>query len=140
MVVDFTQREGQTQSAFQSLDQVAIFTTTGDVPDAVATKLGTDESGRELAEHIVTSTNGSTSTIVITAAEPTADGAKELADAFATELTSVLDQKGQAAYAAARDQLQARLDNLTNQSNALIPQIAANPAECRPASFAVRRR
>ena len=98
LVVDFSQRSGQTQSAFQSLDQVAIFTTTGDVPDAVAETLGSSESGRELAEHIITSTNGSTSTIAITASEPTADGAKELADTFATELVRVLDEKGQAAY------------------------------------------
>src|SRR5207247_865428 len=61
LVVDLTQRDNQSTSPYQSLDQVAIFTTTGDVPDAVAKKLGTDESGRELAEHIVTTTNGSTS-------------------------------------------------------------------------------
>ena len=127
LVVDLTQRTGQSSSAFQSLDQVAIFTTTGDVPDLVAKKLGTDESGRQLAEHIITSTSGSTSTIAITAAEPTADEATQLADSFASELESNLDQRGQDAYAKARDQLQARLDDLTTQSNALIPQIAANP-------------
>src|SRR5262249_52272540 len=52
LVVDLTQRQGQTASAFQGLDQVAIFTTTGSVPDAVAKKLGSDESGLKLAEHI----------------------------------------------------------------------------------------
>lgn len=127
LVVDLTQGSGQSNSAFQSLDQVAIFTTTGDVPDQVAKKLGSDESGRQLAEHIITSTNGSTSTITITAAEAAADEATRLADTFASVLVTNLEQRGQAAYEKARDQLQSRLDSLTNQENALIPQIAANP-------------
>jgi Mrp family chromosome partitioning ATPase/capsular polysaccharide biosynthesis protein len=128
LVVDLTSRDNQSSSAFQSLDQVAIFTTTGEVPDAVAKKLGSDESGRALAEHIVTSTNGSTSTIAITAAEPTADDAQRLADTFADELVTVLDQKGEQAFSKARDKLQSRLDDLNNQIAVLIPQIAANPA------------
>jgi capsular exopolysaccharide synthesis family protein len=126
LVVDLNQRSNAVAQPFQSLDQVAIFTTTGDVPDAVAKKLGRD-NGPQLAEHITTTTNSSTSTIAITAAEPTSSEAVTLADTFASELVTVLDQKGQAAFAAARDQLQGRLDDLTNQINALIPQIAANP-------------
>src|SRR4051812_33336184 len=54
LVVDLSQRSGQSTTAFQSLDQVGIYTTTGTVPDEVAKKLGTDQSGRELAEHIAT--------------------------------------------------------------------------------------
>src|SRR4051794_14119086 len=122
LVVDLSQRSGQSQGAFQSLDQVAIFTTTGDVPTAVAKKLGSDESGAQLAEHITTTTNGSTSTIAITAAEPTADEAEQLADTFADQLVVVLDQKGQDAFAKARDQLQGRLDDITNQRNGLLAQ------------------
>ncbi len=129
LVVDLTGSGGSNtvSQPFQSLDQVAIFTTTGDVPDAVAKKLGTDESGQELAQHIVTTTNGSTSTIAIAAAEPSADEAVTLADTFAQELVTVLDQKGEQAYTNARDKLQARLDDLNNQINPLINQIAANP-------------
>ena len=52
LVVDLTQRTGESTSAFQSLDQVAIFTTTGQVPDQVAKKLGSDQNGGQLAEHI----------------------------------------------------------------------------------------
>jgi Mrp family chromosome partitioning ATPase len=127
LVVDMTQRSDDVAQPFQSLDQVAIFTTTGDVPNAVAKKLGSDESGQQLAEHIVTTTNGNTSTIAITAAEPTAGEAETLADAFASELVTVLDQKGQEAYSAAANKAQARLDNLNNQINPLIAQIATNP-------------
>jgi Mrp family chromosome partitioning ATPase len=128
LVVDLSQRDGQS-NAFQSLDQVAIYTTTGQVPDQVAKKLGTDESGTQLAEHITTTTNGSTSTIAITAAEPTADEATRVANGFSDALVANLDQKGQDAYAKARDQLQGRLDDLTNQQNQLYGQIAANPPD-----------
>jgi Mrp family chromosome partitioning ATPase len=127
LVVDLTQRSNTVAQPFQSLDQVAIFTTTGDVPEAVAKKLGTDASGPELAEHIVTTTNGSTSTIAITAAEPTAEEATTLANTFATELVSSLDDKGQKAFETARDKIQARLDQLDGQIKPLIDQIAANP-------------
>src|SRR6476620_6958254 len=124
LVVDLGQRQNTVAQPFQSLDQVAIFTTTGDVPDAVAKKLGSDESGQQLAEHIVTTTTGSTSTIAITAAEPTADEAATTADTFAQQLVAVLDQKGQRAFSDARDKVQARLDDLNNQISTLIGQIA----------------
>jgi Mrp family chromosome partitioning ATPase/capsular polysaccharide biosynthesis protein len=128
LVVDLTQRAGgSTANAFSSLDQVGIYTTTGAVPDAVAKKLGTDESGPQLAEHIITSTNGGTSTIAITAAEPSAEEAARLADTFAAELVTNLDQRGQDAYAKASADLQQRLTDLTNQQNDLYPRIAANP-------------
>ena len=41
LVVDVSPRQNTVAQPFQSLDQVAIFTTTGDVPDAVARQLGT---------------------------------------------------------------------------------------------------
>lgn len=127
LVVDLTQNSNQSARPFNSLDQVAIFTTTGDVPDAVAKQLGTDESGSQLAEHITTTTNGSTSTIALTAAEPTADEAVELSDAFASQLVAVLDQKGQDSFAAARDKLQTRITDLESQIATLTQQIAARP-------------
>ena len=127
LVVDLSQRTGQSNSAFQSLDQLGIYTTTGDVPDAVAKKVGSGESGRKLAEHIITTTNSGTSTIAITAAESSSEEATRVANAFAAELVANLDKRSLDAYGRTRDQLQARLDSLTNQQNALYPQIAANP-------------
>ena len=50
-----------------SIDQIALLVTTGDVPNAVAKDIGSDESGRQLAEKVVTTTNSVTSTIDITA-------------------------------------------------------------------------
>jgi len=81
LVVDFTQHNGATP-AFTSLDQLAIFTTTGDVPDAVAKKVGEGSDGRQLAERITTLTNTSTSTIAITAIAADPQTARTLADAF----------------------------------------------------------
>ena len=130
LVVDLTNQStgaSATPNGFQSLDQVAIYTTTGDVPDLVAKQLGTDESGRQLAEHVITTTNSGTSTIAITAAAPTADEARRTADTFAVELVANLDQRGQNAYAQARDRIQGRLDDITKQKNALFAQLIANP-------------
>jgi Mrp family chromosome partitioning ATPase/capsular polysaccharide biosynthesis protein len=131
LVVDLTNQSASgspTTNGFQSLDQVAIYTTTGDVPDLVAKQLGTDESGRQLAEHVITTTNSGTSTIAITAAAPTADDARRTADTFAVELVANLDQRGQNAYAQARDRIQGRLDDITKQKNALFAQLIANPS------------
>jgi Mrp family chromosome partitioning ATPase/capsular polysaccharide biosynthesis protein len=127
LVVDLTNTGNQSKSPFSSLDQVAIFVTTGDVPNQVAKTLGSDESGQELAEHITTTTNGSTSTIAITAAEPTAEEAEQLADTFATTLVAVLDQKAQQQYTDASNSLQTRLNDLDQRIGGLIGQIAANP-------------
>jgi Mrp family chromosome partitioning ATPase len=131
MVVDLSNRSDSTAQPFDSLDQVAIFTTTGDVPDAVAKKLGSDASGAQLAEHIVTATNNSTSTIAITAAEPTADEAVTLANTFADQLVVGLDKKGQDAYASAVSKVQARLDGLSSQIKPLTQQSAANPQDAQ---------
>src|SRR5713101_8628267 len=65
-----TQQSGGFQSTFANLDQIAILTTTGDVPGLVAKKLGSGEDGNKLAEHVITTVNGSTNTLAITAAEP----------------------------------------------------------------------
>src|SRR5689334_4581717 len=57
-------------SVVSNIDQIAILVTTGSVPDQVAKSLGTDELGRQLAERITTTTNSVTSTIDITATDP----------------------------------------------------------------------
>jgi hypothetical protein len=129
LIVDLSQHKGEPSGGFQNLAQVALFTTRGDVPDAVAEKLGGDETGRQLARRVTTKTDRRTSAIAITAVARTAEEAAQLADAFGVELVSVLDQKGQDTHARALDQLQNRLDELTNASNTLLPQIAANPPD-----------
>ena len=71
---------------FTNVEQVSILVTTGDVPNAVAQDLGTTETGRQLAERIVTLTNPTPSTLEITATDPDSDRSARLADAFADEL------------------------------------------------------
>ena len=129
IVVDTSSNSGSAAAGFQNLDQLAIRATTGEVPDAVAKKLGSDKSGRELAQQIVTTTNQSTSTLAITAASPSADEAVSLANTFSDELISDVNQRAQDAYNQSRDKLQSRLDDLTNAQNALYGQIAANPPD-----------
>jgi capsular polysaccharide biosynthesis protein len=83
LVLDTGTTAGGQSGGFQSLDQLAIFVTTGDVPVAVARQLGSAASGPQLAQRIVTTTNPSTSTLAITAVATGPDEAVALADAFA---------------------------------------------------------
>ena len=123
---------GEQQSAFGNLDQIAILTTTGDVPSAVAKKLGSSEPGSKLAERIVTTSNGGTNTLDLTAIDPSADEAVRLANAFAAALSDSLVQRDQERYNKTRDGIQARLDKLQGQEDQLLAQLGATP---RPANF-----
>jgi Mrp family chromosome partitioning ATPase/capsular polysaccharide biosynthesis protein len=126
LVLDTTgQNAGGFQSAFTNLDQIAILTTTGDVPGAVAQKLGVDEKG--LTDHIVTTTNGSTNALEITAAEPTAGDAVAVADTFSDQLIADLTKRDTDRYNAQRDYLSNRINTLTGQVNTLTGALAANP-------------
>src|SRR5262245_25677460 len=55
--------EGGIRPVYTNLDQIAVLVTTGDVPDAVAAKLGGDPN--EWATHVFTVTNGATNTLDI---------------------------------------------------------------------------
>ena len=126
LVLDTTSSgSGAFTSAFTNLDQIAILTTTGDVPTAVAGKLGVDEQG--LTDHIVTTTNGSTNTLELTAAEPTADEAVSVADTFAEQLIAGLTKRDVDRYNAQHDVLSKRIDTLNNTVNGLRVQLAGDP-------------
>ena len=86
LVLDSSSGGSSFDQSFTNVEQVAVLVTTGDVPDAVAKKLGTTETGRQLAEKIVTLTNSVPSTLEITATDPDSRRATDLADAFADEL------------------------------------------------------
>jgi len=103
LVLDTTQGNGGFQSAFTNLDQIAILTTTGDVPKSVATKL--------------------------TAAEPTASQAVAVADTFADQLIAGLAQRDTDRYNAQRDYLSNRINNLNNSVASLRAQQAASPLD-----------
>jgi Mrp family chromosome partitioning ATPase/capsular polysaccharide biosynthesis protein len=128
LVLDTTQDSSSYHSAFTNLDQIAILATTGDVPDRVAKKLATTESGRQLAEHIMTTTNATTSTLDITAAERDPKQAVQLADTFADELVGSLTEKDDARLATTRDTTIARMQSLQNQIANLDAQIGDQPA------------
>ena len=129
IVVNAGGTAGQNTTGYQSLDQVAIFVTTGEVPDAAAKALGSDQSGRQLAQQIITTTNSATSTVAITATAKTSDEAVRLADTFATQTMKTLDQRAQDLYTQTTGKLQDRINNLTNQNNTLFAQIAGNPPD-----------
>jgi Mrp family chromosome partitioning ATPase len=128
LVLDTSSRGGGGfQSAFQNLDQIAILTTTGDVPTAVAKKLGIDTEG--LTNHIVTTTDGNTNTLEITAAEPTSSEANAVADTFADELIADLGQRDTNRYNTQRQSLSDRVNSLNSTVASLRAQLAANPTD-----------
>ena len=116
-------------SAARSLDQMAVLTTTGPVPAAVASKLGTSESGHELSQQITTFVNPSASTLQITAVDGDSERAVELADAFADALVEYLTDKDADTYDKARSDAQATVDELQTEINSLSARIAANPPD-----------
>jgi Mrp family chromosome partitioning ATPase len=117
------------QPSFTSLDQIALLTNTGGLPDAVAKKLDTSDDARVLAEHVITSTNSGTNTLDLTAIEPTSDQAVAVANAFAEQLIADLQQRDTDRYNQQRDYLSTRINNLTTTVNQLTAQLAGNPAD-----------
>ena len=112
---------------FTNVEQVSILVTTGDVPNAVAQDLGTTETGRQLAERIVTLTNPTPSTLEITATDPDSDRSARLADAFADELVRSIDAKVLERYTTARDDITAQVASLKAQADDLLAQTRADP-------------
>jgi Mrp family chromosome partitioning ATPase/capsular polysaccharide biosynthesis protein len=114
-------------SVVNNIDQAAVLVTSGDVPNAVAKEIGSDEPGRQLAEHVVTTTNTVTSTIDITVADTSAARATALADEFAKQLQASLLARDTEKYNAAKADLQQQLDNLKNTANGYFAQLQITP-------------
>jgi len=114
-------------SSVNNLDQIAILVTTGDVPNLVAKALSSSEPGRQLAESIVTTTNGVTSTIDVTAVGATPKEAVALADEFAKQIGVSLTARDLARYNQTQQTLNSQLDDLKNQANAFFVQLQKTP-------------
>jgi Mrp family chromosome partitioning ATPase/capsular polysaccharide biosynthesis protein len=123
LVYDTNSNSSSLQPVVTNPDQMAFLVTTGDVPDRVAEELGTSESGRELAEHIVTTTNSITSTLDITAADADSDRAAQLADAFAAQLGASLEQRNKEKFDKEVAELTERIKSTEAQANILRPQL-----------------
>jgi capsular exopolysaccharide synthesis family protein len=117
--------EGGIRPVYTNLDQIAVLVTTGEVPDAVAGRLGGDPN--EWATHIFTVTNGATNTLDIVCADRDADVAVACADAFAEALIADLGDREQTRFDSQRDETLRRLDTIQADMNALDAQIATRP-------------
>ncbi len=115
------------KSLVTNLDQIAILVTTGDVPNRVATELGNGKTGRQLAEHITTTTNGATSTLDITAVGKTPRAATKLADSFATQIGASLTARDVALYNQTGAELNKQLDDLKAQADGFLAQLNQYP-------------
>jgi Mrp family chromosome partitioning ATPase/capsular polysaccharide biosynthesis protein len=120
-------QSGPVPSVVSNIDQVAVLVTTGDVPNAVAKAIGSDETGRQLAEKIVTTTNSVTTTVDITATDASAKRAVALADEFAKQIEASLVARDTARYNTSREDVQKQLDALKAQANGFLAQLAQVP-------------
>jgi len=114
-------------TAFTNLDQISVLTTTGPVPDAVATKLGSNDSGPKLAERITTLTNPAASTLAITAVGDDPAEVAKLASTFSDELLANLTATDTASYNKANQDADQRLKNLQTKIDDLTRQIGTVP-------------
>jgi Mrp family chromosome partitioning ATPase/capsular polysaccharide biosynthesis protein len=110
-----------------NIDQIAILATTGSVPDAVAKAIGSNELGRQLAEQVVTTTNSVTTTLDITATDPSPKRAVQLADEFAKQLEQSLVARDTDRYNAQKADLQQQLTDYQNQANGLLARLSQQP-------------
>jgi capsular polysaccharide biosynthesis protein len=121
--------EGSPQRHYSNPNQIAILTTTGDVPNNVAKKLGTTASASDVAARITTTINQDSDTLEITAVDPSPERATSLADTFASELVASLNAKEQEAFTLDVNTLTDRLNNLKTNRDTLLGQLAANPTD-----------
>lgn len=129
LVFDTSNTEGSSPRHYDNPGTISFLATTGDVPNEVAKKLGTSESGSELATHIVTFTTRDTETLNIIAVDPDPQRATLLADTFAEELIASLNAKEADAYTKDVNTITDRLDKYKANRDALLPQVVANPQD-----------
>jgi Mrp family chromosome partitioning ATPase/capsular polysaccharide biosynthesis protein len=127
LFLDTSSNGGTYRPVFNNLDQMAVLATTGDVPQDVSDEVGGNP--KELTTHIYISTNGTLSTMDISAAERDPQAAVKLADTFAQALMDSIKAKEQSRLDQLRDDTLRRLTDLQNQIAALDAQIAARPPE-----------
>ncbi len=124
-----TTSAGTSPRHYGNPNQIAILTTTGDVPENVAKKFGTAASGRELATRISTLINQDSDTLDITAIDPDPERATLLADTFADELISSLTAKELDAFTKALNSLGDRVTRAQTNRDLLLQQVLANPQD-----------
>jgi Mrp family chromosome partitioning ATPase/capsular polysaccharide biosynthesis protein len=110
-------------SGFQSLNQVGVRVTSGDVPGRVAEKIG--GTADELVDHITVTSNDNLGTLGITAVSPSADQAALLARTFSDELVASLDAEGVKTYQDDTTELISKRDALKSHEVDLDAQLAA---------------
>jgi Mrp family chromosome partitioning ATPase len=124
-----TNSTGTAPRHYGNPNQIAILTTTGDVPDNVAKKLGISGSGREVATRISTLINQDSATLDITAIDPDPQRAALLADTFADELIASLTTKEQDAFTKSLNTLSDRVNRAQTNRDTLLQQVLANPQD-----------
>jgi capsular exopolysaccharide synthesis family protein len=109
-----------------NLSQAALLVKVGEVPRRVAEQVGYAGSPAALAATVEAAPDAETGTLAVTAKATKADVAAKVADAFAQNLNSYLDERNKATRQQSVDEAQRRLNDLKAQTAQLDAQIA-NP-------------
>jgi capsular exopolysaccharide synthesis family protein len=108
-----------------SADIAAVMVTLGDVPARVATRLGYEGSPGNLANQVSVRTDTTTQTLDLSVTHADGEGAASVANAFAHELVTVLEEKRQAqvkiAMEAAEQEAATYLNRLANLDSRITP-------------------
>ncbi|WP_436796323.1 polysaccharide biosynthesis tyrosine autokinase [Actinospongicola halichondriae] len=109
-----------------NLDQAALLTTTGPVPEAVAESLGF-ESAAAARRGVKATANKDTASIAVQATRGSRDGAEELSSAFADALIESLSSADQERYDTQLDELNSQTDDLRGQIEGLRQFLVEDP-------------
>ena len=109
------------------INQLQLFTTTGEVPKRVAQSIRYNGAPAELATQVVVEYDQNSGALRITTTQATAEQAVLIADAFADELTKYLAERQDTLQFDRVAASQKRLDALKAQIQLLEPVAAASP-------------
>jgi Mrp family chromosome partitioning ATPase len=121
-----------TEAAFSnstvvSPNQVVLLSTTGDVPQRVADKLGFGGNSAELASLVTVSFDPSSGALTFSTVQPDAQQAELLANTFAEEANSHLVERQDLIYEDRLAKSLSRLEELETQLDELTQQLATRP-------------
>src|SRR5450432_38930 len=108
-----------------NLPLIELYVKTGAIPEAAAKTLHYTGSAETLADTVIVNTDPKTVTVTITATDPSAARAADVANAFANATVNYLQQNQQGSNQKSIASLQTSLAQLNAQINALNAQIGA---------------
>ena len=113
-----------------SLDEMVFLATSGPVPAMTARSLGDSGGAADVTRHVQVSANDAVSVLEVSASEPSADRAAEVANRFSSQLINFLNNQLLSTYDADLSTDQTQLNDLS----AIVTKLKAEPTSTLVAS------